>query len=43
MDFKTSVICLALTCVALGWLLCLVTGWFRDMFMDEDDEIEENF
>lgn len=43
MGFKTSVACLALSCVALGWLLCMVTGWFKDRFMDdgECDEIEE--
>ena len=45
MSLETSVACLALSCVALGYLLCLVTMWFKDMFMDDSecDEIEENF
>lgn len=44
MDFKTSVACLALSCVALGWLLCMVTMWFKDKFINDSecDEIEED-
>lgn len=45
MSLETSVACLVLACVALGYLLCLVTMWFKDIFMDDSeyDEIEENF
>lgn len=45
MSLETSVACLVLACVALGYLLCLVTMWFKDRFMDDSecDEIEENF
>lgn len=43
MSLEASVACLALSCVALGYLLCLVTMWFKDKFMDDSecDEIEE--
>lgn len=44
MSLETSVACLSLACVALGWLLYMVTGWFKDMFINDSecDEIEED-